>query len=187
MKSIVERIKWKPIPNHTGYEINQIGMIRSIDRYIEFSDGRRRMFNGKIKTLNKNPNGYLQTCISEHHTTINIYPHKIVAELFVEKPISDEKLIVNHKSGDKTDNLYTNLEWVTYSENSIHSYQVLNQKRPKASGLPEPVIAFNDNESLYFDSMKSASRNIGISVGQISRLIETDKKSQKYGYYFKKV
>lgn len=184
----VQRIIWKKIPGYEGYEINQLGYIRSIDRLVEYKDGRIRKFEGKIKTLNINPvNGYLQTCLSDHHKNITVYPHKLVAKVFVEKPISNEKLIVNHKSGNKTCNLYTNLEWVSYSENSKHSYNELKQKRPKSSGLPTAIIAYNDNECIEFKSIKEASRILGISVSQIIRLIESGKISKNYGYYFKKV
>lgn len=46
--------------------------------------------------------------------------HRLVALTFVD---GDKSLIVNHKDGNKTNNIKENLEWVTYSENNSHAYR----------------------------------------------------------------
>lgn len=47
--------------------------------------------------------------------------HRLVALVFI--PNSDStKNIVNHKDGNTHNNVYTNLEWATNSENMIHAY-----------------------------------------------------------------
>ena len=48
-----------------------------------------------------------------------IKTHIAVAENFVCG--KKEGLVVNHKDGNKTNNLYTNLEWCTNKENTIHA------------------------------------------------------------------
>ena len=46
--------------------------------------------------------------------------HRLVALYFVE---GDTSLVVNHIDGNKTNNVYTNLEWVTTGENNSHAFK----------------------------------------------------------------
>lgn len=48
--------------------------------------------------------------------------HRIVAEYFCVNDDPEHKTFVDHLNDKKTDNVYTNLEWVTPKENAIRSY-----------------------------------------------------------------
>jgi hypothetical protein len=61
------------------------------------------------------------------------YVHRIIAKCFI--PNIDNKKCVNHKDGNKHNNSVDNLEWVTYSENHLHAYAVLNKKTPAGKYL----------------------------------------------------
>lgn len=67
-----------------------------------------------------NKNGYEQIGLrNKHGQRKMIYVHRLVADLFVAKV--DGKNHINHKDGCKVNNNYTNLEWVTPTENMSHA------------------------------------------------------------------
>ena len=47
--------------------------------------------------------------------------HRVVAKCFIPNPNDLE--CVNHKNGIKNDNRVENLEWCTYSDNTLHSFK----------------------------------------------------------------
>lgn len=66
--------------------------------------------------------GYLTVTLrTKDNKPIDLLVHRLVMMTF--EPISDfTNLQVNHKDGNKIRNYYSNLEWVTQTENMIHAY-----------------------------------------------------------------
>jgi len=62
---------------------------------------------------------YVTLC--ENRKKKNMYIHRLVAEAFIDNP--ENKKFVNHIDYNKSNNNIDNLEWVTASENMIHSKQ----------------------------------------------------------------
>lgn len=84
--------------------------------------------HGKPVKLYDSGSGYLTfglcagTTRSGKSTTIRKYLHRIVAETFIE---NEHKLPqVNHKDGDKQNNMADNLEWVSKSANIRHMHSL---------------------------------------------------------------
>lgn len=53
--------------------------------------------------------------------------HRVIAETFIPNP--NNFACVNHKDGNKLNNSVDNLEWCTYSENTLHSYRTGLEQR----------------------------------------------------------
>lgn len=86
------------------------------EEYILSIDGRvYSNKSGKQIKPRKNQNGYLIVTLDGKQCSL----HKLVAKHFVPNPYDHPQ--VNHKDGDKTNNIYHNLEWVTAKENIQHS------------------------------------------------------------------
>jgi len=81
---------------------------------------------GKVKllTLNQTSDGYYMTQLWNNDGSKRFYrTHRLVAEEFCNNPNPTTHTYVNHKDGNKRNNHASNLEWVTPSQNSKHSWK----------------------------------------------------------------
>ena len=121
--------KYFPIPEQPNYFMSENGEILRAEHKCIRKNGRSILYPKKILKNRILTNGYVGNEIKG--TPISI--HRMVAELFVPNP--ENKPHVNHKDGNKQNNHYTNLEWVTQSENEIHKINVLGKKTAILNGL----------------------------------------------------
>lgn len=94
------------------------------DRLLISNDGLLfSLKTNKILKQHLNKEGYYTyvTSLGKRGTYKAIKIHRAVALTFVNG--YKNGLVINHKDGNKTNNLYTNLEWVTPKENSQHALQ----------------------------------------------------------------
>ena len=163
---------WKTIPIDMNYEANEVGDIRKI--------GSNQLLK---QWLDKD--GYKIVALSNR----KIYrTHRLIALTFIENP--EGKPVVNHINHIKYDNRVDNLEWVTYSENSIHSYlnnfredsikEWVKQVQPKGAEASKTKVAqydLNDNLIAVFDSQREASERTGTCRSSITRCCTGQRKT----------
>lgn len=112
---------WRPVLGFEDiYEVSDQGRVRSFDRVVSFRKGGSKRIKGKIlKPQSNGAPGYVNVCLWRQSQCTLKKVHHIVLEAFAgERP---EGCSCNHKDGNKTNNALTNLEWVTYRENSQHA------------------------------------------------------------------
>lgn len=110
--------EWTPIPGFTDYEVSINGAIRSFDREKEYKSGRKMTLKGKEKKLRVHPeNGFLMTdLIDNRGNRKTVYPHKVVAQVYVLNDKPRKKRVVMHIDGNPNNNHYSNLMWASVSE-----------------------------------------------------------------------
>jgi len=159
---------YKDIIGYEGlYQISNKGNVKSLN----YNKTKKEKI---LKPLYKE--GYYR--ISLHNNiTIKWYSiHKLVAIAFIPNP--ENKPEINHINGIRNDNIVTNLEWCTRSENTLHSFRVLKNSPNKTmlgmKGVLCPnstkvlQLTINNKEIKIWNSIIEASKELKINHRNIS-------------------
>ena len=95
--------------------------------------------------------------------------HRLVAEAFCENDDPVNKITINHKDGNPSNNSAANLEWASYGENLFHAYHTLDRPKNAASAYKRPceVQEISTGKIMTYESIAAAARGIGLSETQI--------------------
>ena len=105
---------WKPFAGG-NYSVSNMGRVKRLTL-------GRRTWPGRMMALTIQKNGYYCVHPVVDGKNVTIHVHVLVASLFVGK--CPEGMEVNHKDGVKTNNVATNLEYVTHARNLQHARQI---------------------------------------------------------------
>ena len=108
------------IQGYEGYQVSNLGRVRSLDRFITRKNSNDKVIKGKILTPTLHKKGYYYVRLGSKGHQKHFYIHRLVATAFISNP--DNKPQVNHINGNKADNNVCNLEWVTALENMAHAF-----------------------------------------------------------------
>ena len=146
---------WKDIIEYPGYQVSNLGQIKSFKQSKE-----GRILKPKLS------GGYLGVDFRKDGKTYYGLIHRIVLSTF--SPVEGwETLTVNHIDGNPSNNKLENLEWMTQSENSRYSRRVLRT----GNAVQQVHIIELNGEEKYYESVAEAARKMGVAKGTISRWV----------------
>lgn len=164
---------WKDIPGYNGrYLVSNTGKIYS--QYL-----KREM------KLSDRGNGYLFVRLCHNGKMKNSLVHRLVAFAFVPNP--NGYIEIDHIDGNKENNVYTNLRYVSHLDNMRNPntepkrFEAIRKKQ----GIP--VIAFLNGKRVgKYSCMMEAARDLGLSCSHIAKHLKGSFSHVK-GYKFERV
>ena len=161
----IEGERWEQIPNYEGwYDISDWGNVRRM------MPGKST-FIGKILTINVGSSGYPRVNLWKNAKKHQFKTHCLVAHAFLG-PRPEGKQI-NHIDGDKTNNYYKNLEYVTHSENRLHAFRIgmtSNQGENNGRSKLTEKDVHEINDVLGKETYKDIAARYNVSVSAISSI-----------------
>ena len=116
---------WKKSPlAYEFVEVSDQGRARILERSVlgtRNDKQYKKIQPAKIISPWVSKNGYFCIAISHAGKRTKYLLHRLIASAFCEG--FDHKITVNHKNGNKLDNLPENLEWVTLAANTMHEWE----------------------------------------------------------------
>ena len=150
---------WKIIPFEPDYQISTFGRIMSC-----------KYKNTKLLTPSKKETGYLEIGLSYKTNKRKWFlVHRLVLSVFNPIPNMD-KMEVNHKDENKSNNRLENLEWVTSFENC--NYGTRNDRLKEKQGMRVMCV----ETGVVYSSEKEASMLTGTCHSSISNVLNGKRK-----------
>lgn len=156
---------WRPLIGYTGYEVSNLGRVRNYcKRYDSYNllSQQPNSRNGRMYVSLPADNGKRK----------NLMVARLVAITFCEGH-TEEKNTVNHIDGNVQNNRADNLEWLSQSDNNVHSYRALNRKINKGQKI-DYIIRYQGKYE--FKTVSAFARFIGKSWTQASRYLQEPEK-----------
>lgn len=125
-----EVLIWKTISDFPMYSISESGDIYSSYR------------SGRILSPKFDKDGYKAVSLSKDGQVHHLRVHRLVAMVFLENPHNFP--IVNHKDLNVTNNHISNLEWCTYTHNTVHYFANSSEKKGLSSLSKEELLTVID-------------------------------------------
>ena len=153
-----------------NYEISDLGRIKSLPKSVKYSDGRIRRYSELIMKPRIDGKGYyFITLYGDDIKPIQIRIHQLVGRFFIENP--ENKPCINHKDGNRLNNKKPNLEWATYSENTLDGIKRGTICNPNRKIDLQTVLKIREEYYLKNIFQKELGLKYNLGQAQISRII----------------
>ena len=103
---------WRPVVGWEGfYEVSDCGRVRSVERVVSFSDGRTRVFSGRVRATYADEFGYRKVTLKRPGASERLHVHVMVAAAWIGR--RPKGAHVCHSDGDHLNNQWENLRYDT--------------------------------------------------------------------------
>lgn len=169
-----KREKWKDVPGWFGYQVSNMGNVRS--RWA--TGGAHRGLTNAWHTIGKNPNryGYRKVMLCNGKRQLKKNVHVLVMLAFVGPVPKGHE--VNHKDGMKANCRLQNLEYATPSQNMRHAVRIGLRNFRLPSGADSSRAKFTNEQVAEIRRMYAElktpvceiARKFGVAHSTISRI-----------------
>ncbi len=108
--------EWRVTDSYPSYAVSSLGRVKRV------TETRKSKTARILKPVMRSEGNYLVVTLMKGEARFNVSVHVLVARAFFgERPVGME---INHKDGNKLNNVAANLEYVTKSENALHAFRL---------------------------------------------------------------
>lgn len=162
---------WKDIPKWEGlYQVSNLGRIKSVKR-------------DKVKVLDINNAGYARVQLCDDKRRKKYFVHRLVAQAFISGYFENAQ--VNHIDMDRTNNIASNLEWVTPSENQKKAINIRGLHEGHFQKQPYK-LTLSTGQVFYYDTIKDCARSLGLSKSGLYLKLENGGYLKEFDGYLSK-
>jgi len=117
----MEKEIWKTIENFEGYKVSNFGRVKRLAKTIKVKNDRgiHLKHMPAIYAQGSLRSGYLLVCLTNEKKTSSHSIHILVGKAFLNYVPNKGVICLDHKDNDKLNNKATNLQILTYRENTI--------------------------------------------------------------------
>lgn len=121
--------EWRDIEGYEGiYQVSNYGQVKSLERDVQFIKNTGTVFSKhfpeRLLSQNMSTQGYYTVMLYKDNKengpkeSKRFGVHQLVANAFLNNPMDMRD--VNHMDEDKTNNVVTNLEWMSHRDNKLY-------------------------------------------------------------------
>lgn len=162
-------IEWRDIPGWSSYEVSNLGVIRH---------KRLERICGTYETITSKGTYLALGAVNDEKTKRTSGQHILICLAFHGLPPTPNHE-VNHKDGNKHNNLPGNLEWMTRGDNIKHAYMEGLRKENRKVVMTD----IETNTQTEFYSMGELGRYIGITKASVWSFVQKHKTDPYQGKY----
>jgi hypothetical protein len=161
---------WKDISGYEGqYQISNLGTVQSLTRI----DAQNHIRYSQIMKPKLDDKGYYQIILCQNGKHKSLSLHRLLAKHFISNP--NNLPCINHIDGNPKNNLLENLEWCTYSENTIHAYKTglmkLGNGHGRAKLTTEQVLEIRKLYKPNIYSFNMLAKQFGVTKQSIVSIV----------------